>query len=138
MRKASNLQRALVRFGVPLLLLVIFYYAIFAVTKTDVSGDEVNTYGKVFNEEFAKTMLEVDKFVEEKLEAVFHPKPTTFKNRFLKDPIPIIRKERIKPFFIISPPRSVFYGPRDCITSNELWPKNRPGPSSRQDSSSSS
>ncbi|KAK7314226.1 hypothetical protein VNO77_39439 [Canavalia gladiata] len=77
MRKSSTLQCALLRFGVPLMLIVIFCVT----SSAEVSGNEMNTQ----TEELTKTNL--NEHDEDAKFKFFHPKPI-FKKR-----IPIIKHE---------------------------------------------
>ncbi|KAK7314228.1 hypothetical protein VNO77_39441 [Canavalia gladiata] len=76
MRKSSTLQCALLRFGVPLMLIVIFC----ATSSAQVSGNEMNTQ----TEELTKT--NINGHDEDAKFKFFHPKPVVYKK-----PIPIYK-----------------------------------------------
>ncbi|XP_061370870.1 proline-rich protein 4-like [Gastrolobium bilobum] len=104
MRKSSTLKCALVRFVVPLLLIAIFCYAPSAIATTEVSGNEVNTDGKLVNEQLTKTSLGGHN-EEEKFKGFFFPKPIPIVKPFPKPipkPSPIV-KHIPKPFVVKKP-----------------------------------
>ncbi|KAG4947410.1 proline-rich protein 4-like [Glycine soja] len=104
MRKASTLQCSLWRFGVSLLLVASFICASSVMATTEVSGNEVDTDGKLVNEEPAKTSLQgYDE--EEKFKGLF-PKsiPIVKPIPKLVKPIPIpVYKPIPKPIPLVKP-----------------------------------
>ncbi|RDX89723.1 hypothetical protein CR513_28517, partial [Mucuna pruriens] len=85
MRKTSTMQSALLRFGVPLLLVITFCYATSAAATTQVSGN-------TDNEELAKTSLQGHD-EEAKFKGLFPkpiPKPIPFVKPIPK-PIPFVK-----------------------------------------------
>ncbi|KAG4950262.1 hypothetical protein JHK82_043614 [Glycine max] len=88
MKKASAMHCALLRFWVPLLLLASFSFAPSVLAKAEISGNEVNTHGKVVSEELTKSSLK-EQNEEEKFKGFF-PKPIPIIKPISK-PIPIIK-----------------------------------------------
>ncbi|KAL5177698.1 hypothetical protein HKD37_08G023411 [Glycine soja] len=119
MRKAFTLQRALLRFSVALLLVASFTCATSVMAITEVSGNEVNTDGKLVNEELAKTSQQgYDK--EAKFKGFFSkpiPKPIS-----VVKPIPIpLYKSIPKSIPIVKPiPKSI---PNEEEKFKGLFPK---------------
>ncbi|XP_061370597.1 uncharacterized protein LOC133313264 [Gastrolobium bilobum] len=91
-------------FFAPLLLIASFCYAPSAIATTEVSGNEVNTDGKLVNEQLTKTSLGGHN-EEEKFKGFFFPKPIPIVKPFPKPipkPTPIV-KPIPKPFAVKKP-----------------------------------
>ncbi|CAL0303569.1 unnamed protein product [Lupinus luteus] len=75
MGNVSTQKFALMRFCVPFLLVVTFFYATSAVATTQALGSEVSDTGKLVNEELAKPNLKVQDDEEAKSKGFVYEKP---------------------------------------------------------------
>ncbi|OIW07851.1 hypothetical protein TanjilG_19952 [Lupinus angustifolius] len=110
MGNVSTQKFTLVRFCVPLLLVVTFCYATSALATTQALGSEVNVAGKLVKEELAKTNLKVQDDEKAKSKGFFDQKPI-FKWPFIKPihPQPVIKRN---PFPVHKPAPKGYRRPR--------------------------